>query len=82
MDPNYIFGQVACAQSLFNNKGEFKIVDMPKHELDLPPQAKWMEWRMPLLDVGEMNLSLDKVRRLAPCHVPLKMVNGTLTAYE
>jgi hypothetical protein len=71
------FGQVACAESNFNNKWEFKIADFPKHEFDLRPQAKWTEWRMLFLDVGEMNLELDKVRLLARCDLPLRLVNAT-----
>jgi hypothetical protein len=83
VNPNYILARVACGLSLFDEKGGlFDLKEKNNHELDLPPQAEFMGWRLPFVDLDQVELNISEVRRLAPCNPPLQFVNGKLVGYE
>jgi beta-1,4-mannosyl-glycoprotein beta-1,4-N-acetylglucosaminyltransferase len=81
VNPNYIISRILCAKSLFDNGG-FRLVDMDKHGLDLPPQAEFMGWRLPFNGLDKMDLNISEIRHLAPCDPILKIVDDKLTGYE
>jgi hypothetical protein len=77
VDPNYIYACVACAKSMF--RGRFKVVDYDPQEMDYPPSADYMSWRMPFKDMGTLPLNPERIRHFATCQNPrIDMVNGTL----
>jgi hypothetical protein len=84
VDPHYILARVACGHSLFEPDGRgFKYVpELDLNELDLPPAAEFMKWRLPFVDLHTMNLNITRVMSLALCKPELKIVDGKLHGYE
>jgi hypothetical protein len=83
VDPNYIVGRVVCGYSLFDPSPNIIFaVDVEPSELDLPPEAAHMRWRLPFIDLAEIGVDLARVRSMALCDPPLNVLNGTIQPYE
>jgi hypothetical protein len=83
VNPHYILAHVLCALSIVGTRsGEFRITPKDSHELDLPPEAAFMGWRLPFTDLHTMDLNISQVKELAPCSPVLKIENGKLYGYE
>jgi hypothetical protein len=77
VDPNYIYACVACAKSMF--KGQLEVVDYDPQEIDYPPSADHMSWRMPFKDMGTLPLNPERIHHFATCQNPrIDLVNGIL----
>jgi hypothetical protein len=53
-----------------------------EHELDLPPQAEFMKWRLPFLDLDKVELNESEIRRFALCNPKLRFEDGKLKLGE
>jgi beta-1,4-mannosyl-glycoprotein beta-1,4-N-acetylglucosaminyltransferase len=82
VDPNFIIARVLCRMALSDRSDRFNLMEMNRHELDLPPQAEFMGWRLPFADLNEIDLNISEIRRMAPCNPLLKIVDGKLIGYE
>jgi beta-1,4-mannosyl-glycoprotein beta-1,4-N-acetylglucosaminyltransferase len=83
VDPDFIVARAACGDSLFaQTNGSFQLIDLDLNELNLPPDAEFMKWRLPFVDLHTMDLDVDKIKRLAFCNVDLKIVDGKVYGYE
>jgi hypothetical protein len=82
VDPNYILAKVVCGRSMFKKHDAFDLREMKRYELDLPPQAEFMGWRLPFMDLDKVELNASEIRRMAPCEPLLKFASGKLTGYE
>jgi hypothetical protein len=77
VDPNYILARVACGQSLFETKGGiFDLRPVNTHELDLPPAARFMGWRLPFTDLDKVEIHLTQVYAWADCKLNLALIDG------
>jgi beta-1,4-mannosyl-glycoprotein beta-1,4-N-acetylglucosaminyltransferase len=82
VDPNYIYARVACGQSLFEKRKRFETIDYHTHELDIPPEADHMSYRMPFKDLGDFPMNERKIRRWAVCPIRMDWVNGKLQMWK
>jgi hypothetical protein len=74
---------MACGTSLFSSRlDDFHFTKADLNELNLPPQAFYLTWTLPIVDLHTMNLSVEEVRKFAPCEPRLKIVEGRLYGYE
>jgi hypothetical protein len=82
VDPNYIYARVACAQSLFERGSQFQTVGYDTHELDLPPEADHMPFRMPFKDLGDFPMNETAIRTWAVCQIRMDWVDGKLQMWK
>jgi hypothetical protein len=51
-------------------------------ELDLPPEADFWKWKLPFVNLDEIELNIMTIQKIAPCALKPRIVNGHLHGYD